>query len=52
MLVFLHQNKGIFPKRRREQFAKLIDDEISQLQDAYRKIYEIDTSDIVYHCHE
>lgn len=41
MLVFLHQNKGTFPKRRREQFIKLTDDEISLMQDAYRKIYEI-----------
>ena len=44
MLVFLHQNKGNFPKRRREQFAKLTDDEIDQMQEAYRNIYEIDRS--------
>ncbi len=42
MLVFLHQNKGNFPKRRREQFAKLTDDEINLMQNAYKNIYEID----------
>lgn len=42
MLVFLHQNKGAFPKRRREQFAKLTDDEISEMQNAYRIVYEIE----------
>ena len=39
MLIFLRQNKGVFPKRRREQFAKLTDDEIQKMQDAYQKIY-------------
>lgn len=42
MLIFLHQNKGIFPKRRRQQFAKLTDEEILQMQQAYRTIYEMD----------
>ena len=38
MIIFLHQNKGIFPKRRRETFAKLTDDEIQQMQKAYRAV--------------
>lgn len=42
MLTFLHQNKGIFPKRRREYFDKLTDAEIAQMQEAYRRIYELD----------
>jgi len=42
MLTFLHQNKGIFPKRRREYFDKLTDVEIEQMQEVYRKIYELD----------
>lgn len=42
MLIFLHQNKGVFPKRRREQFPKLTDDEIIAMQAAYRNVYEID----------
>ena len=36
-----YQNKGIFPKRRREQFTELTDDEIARMQAAYRAIYEI-----------
>jgi Fic family protein len=43
MIIFLHQNKGMFPKRRREQFAKLTDEEIGQMQNAYRIVYELDT---------
>lgn len=42
MLIFLHQNKGVFPKRRREHFSKLTDEEIGAMQGAYRKVYEID----------
>jgi hypothetical protein len=44
MLVFLHQNKGVFPKRRRDNFPKLTDEEIGKMQQAYRKIYELDLS--------
>jgi Fic family protein len=43
MLTFLHQNKGAFPKRRREYFGKLTEDEIQRMQNAYRKIYELDS---------
>lgn len=42
MIMFLHQNKGMFPKRRREQFQKLTDQEINNMQTAYRKIFELD----------
>jgi Fic family protein len=41
MLVFLHQNGGIFPKRRREHFSKLTDEEIASMQRAYRLIYDL-----------
>lgn len=41
MLIFLHQNGGTFPKRRREQFAKLTDEEINRMQEAYRNIFKI-----------
>lgn len=44
MLVFLHQNKGIFPSRRRDRFAKLTDEEITRMQKAYRRIYEFDAA--------
>jgi hypothetical protein len=39
MLTFLHQNKGVFPKKRRDYFVKLGDNEIQQMQDAYQVIY-------------
>jgi len=42
MLIFLHQNRGSFPKRRREQFSKLTDAEIASMQAAYRIIYEVE----------
>lgn len=42
MLIYLHQNKGTFPKRRRDRFPKLTDDEIADMQNAYRKVFEID----------
>jgi hypothetical protein len=42
MIIFLHQNKGIFPKRRREQFSKLTDQEIERMQAEYRKIFELE----------
>ncbi len=41
MLTFLHQNKGTFPKRRREYFSKLTDQEIERMQTAYRKVFEL-----------
>jgi Fic family protein len=42
MIVFLHQNKGIFPKRRREHFSKLTDSEITRMQAKFREIFEMD----------
>lgn len=42
MLNFLHQNNGIFPKRRREHFSKLTDEEITRMQAAFRKVFELD----------
>lgn len=42
MLMFLHQNGGVFPKRRREGFSELTDAEIDSMQQAYRKVYELD----------
>lgn len=40
-ILFLHQNKGIFPKRRREQFSKLTDREIKMMEIEYRKIFKL-----------
>ncbi len=42
MILFLHQNKGIFPKRRREHFNKLTDDEIEKMQNVFREIFELE----------
>jgi hypothetical protein len=41
MINFLHQNNGVFPKRRRELFAKLTDEEIMRMQISYRKVFEM-----------
>jgi hypothetical protein len=45
MLAFLHQNNGVFPKRRRDYFPKLTDKEIALMQTVYRKIFELGTID-------
>lgn len=39
MILFLHQNKGSFPKRRRSDFPKLMDEEIQTMEEVYKKIY-------------
>ncbi|MDB5229768.1 MAG: Fic family protein [Chitinophagaceae bacterium] len=39
MLIFLHQNQGKFPKRRREQFSLLTDEEIACMEEAYNKVF-------------
>jgi len=41
MILFLHQNKGIFPKRRRKDFAKLTDPEIELMEKEYLTIFEM-----------
>jgi Fic family protein len=42
MLTFFHQNNGVFPKRRRERFHRLTDEEIERMQTVYRRIYGMD----------
>jgi Fic family protein len=44
MILFLHQNKGVFPKKRRKQFEKLSDEEIEQMQAAYQNVFESNES--------
>ncbi len=39
-ILFLHQNKGVFPKRRREEFNKLTEDEIKQIEVIYFNLIE------------
>ena len=41
MILFLHQKKGNFPRRRRKKFDKLTDHEISQMEQAYQETFEI-----------
>lgn len=43
MILFLHQNKGVFPKRRRKDFAKLTDLEIERMEQAYQEVFELDS---------
>jgi hypothetical protein len=42
MFLFLHQNHGAFPERRREQFKELTNVEIERMQKAYREVFEMD----------
>jgi Fic family protein len=39
MIMFLHQNKGAFPTRRRKDFAKLTEKEIVSMETAYKDIF-------------
>lgn len=41
MHVFFHQNKGAFPKRRRSDFSKLMDEEIEAMDEVYKKIFNL-----------
>ncbi|WP_348824538.1 Fic family protein [Flavobacterium aestuarii] len=41
MILFLHQNKGLFPKRRRKDFVKLTDAEIELMEKEYQTIFEM-----------
>lgn len=41
MIIFLHQNKGVFPKRRRKDFAKLSEEEIVSMESAFKAIFNI-----------
>ena len=40
MIAFLHNNRGILPKRRREKFSKLTDIEISKMEEIYKEVFE------------
>lgn len=45
MILFLHQNHGIFPKRRRKDFEKLTEYEINQIEKVYKEIFNITPAD-------
>lgn len=38
VIVFLHQNKGIFPNRRKKNFPEITDNEFSEMEKIYRGI--------------
>ena len=42
MIVFLHQNKGIFPNRRKKQFPEITEDEFEAMQKIYSEIFTED----------
>ena len=39
VIVFLHQNKGIFPNRRKKQFPEITDAEFEAMQKVYSEIF-------------
>jgi len=39
---FTHQNKGIFPKNRRNNFQMLKDDEVKDLQTIFQNVFTIE----------
>ena len=41
MIVFLHQNKGVLPKKRRQNFSKLTDEEVKKMQEVYNQIFQL-----------
>ena len=43
MIKFLHQNKGMLAGRKRKHFDKLTDDEINQMENVFKEIFNIQT---------
>lgn len=41
LIKFMHQNKGQFPMRRRKHFARLTDNEIERMENAFKEIFNI-----------
>ncbi|MCE7041392.1 Fic family protein [Dyadobacter sp. CY312] len=39
LIMFLHQNKGVFPNRRKSDFPKLYEEEFSAIQQIYQQIF-------------
>lgn len=42
MILFLHQNRGVLAKRKREHFRDLTDKEIARMETAYKRIFELE----------
>jgi Fic family protein len=39
MISFLHQNKGVFPNRKRKQFEELTDKEVGEMEEVYKRVF-------------
>jgi Fic family protein len=40
IIVFLHQNKGIFPNRRKKQFPEIKEEEFKKMEAIYKEVFE------------
>lgn len=40
VIVFLHQNKGVFPNRRRKYFEEITEEEFIRMEQIYNEIYD------------
>lgn len=38
VIVFLHQNRGVFPNRRKKHFPEITDEEFKAMEKIYREI--------------
>lgn len=41
MIMFLHQNSGLFPNRKREHFSKLTDQEIVAMEKTFQHVFQL-----------
>jgi hypothetical protein len=39
LIMYLHQNKGIFPHRRKKQFEEITEEEFTSMEKIYKEIY-------------
>lgn len=39
IIVFMHQNKGIFPMRRKKHFAEITEEEFKEMERMYRETF-------------
>jgi hypothetical protein len=39
IIIYLHQNKGIFPNRRKKQFEETTEEEFAAVEKIYKEIF-------------
>ena len=39
IIIYLHQNKGIFPNRRKKQFEEITEEEFAAVEKIYKEIF-------------